>query len=116
MNDAITSHFVFEHGLSDEVKAILEKQIFDYFYQTLQKYNSFSCVKQPGKKFVNFIEMHYFAAAMVYTKGNQALAASILGISRGTLRTKLERYFKTNQIGKGMKPISTFPNNDLITI
>lgn len=38
------------------------------------------------------VEKPLFKAVLDYTGGNQSLAASILGINRGTLRKKLRRH------------------------
>ena len=38
------------------------------------------------------VEEPLFQAVMKYTNGNQSQAAEILGINRGTLRTKLKSY------------------------
>lgn len=38
------------------------------------------------------VEEPLLEAVMNYTRGNQSKAAIILGINRGTLRTKLKRY------------------------
>ena len=38
------------------------------------------------------IEEPLLQTVMRYTKGNQSKAAEVLGLSRGTLRKKLERY------------------------
>lgn len=38
------------------------------------------------------VEKPLFRAVLDYTGGNQSLAASILGINRGTLRKKLRRH------------------------
>lgn len=38
------------------------------------------------------VEPPLLAAVLDYTRNNQTLAASVLGVNRGTLRTKLKRY------------------------
>lgn len=38
------------------------------------------------------VEAPLLAAVLDYTRNNQTLAASVLGVNRGTLRTKLKRY------------------------
>lgn len=38
------------------------------------------------------MERELFTAVMEFTEGNQSHATRILGINRGTLRTKLARY------------------------
>jgi Fis family transcriptional regulator len=45
------------------------------------------------------IEIPLFRAVMEHCKYNQSRAASILGISRGTLRTKLRQYFDDKYVG-----------------
>lgn len=45
------------------------------------------------------IETPLFKAVMEYCKYNQSRAATMLGISRGTLRTKLRRYFDDKYVG-----------------
>lgn len=45
------------------------------------------------------IETPLFRAVMEHCKYNQSRAATMLGISRGTLRTKLRRYFDDKYVG-----------------
>lgn len=45
------------------------------------------------------VEKPLLEKIMVYTRNNQSKAANILGISRGTLRTKLKRYFGDRYVG-----------------
>lgn len=45
------------------------------------------------------IEAPLFRAVMEHCKYNQSRAASMLGVSRGTLRTKLRRYFDDKYVG-----------------
>lgn len=45
------------------------------------------------------VEAAMYEAAMKFTKGNQVQAAKVLGVARGTLRTKLKQYFGTTQVG-----------------
>lgn len=45
------------------------------------------------------VETPLFKAVMEHCKYNQSRAAIILGISRGTLRTKLRRYFDDKYVG-----------------
>jgi Fis family transcriptional regulator, factor for inversion stimulation protein len=49
--------------------------------------------------FIEEIETPLFRAVMEHCKYNQSRAAIILGISRGTLRTKLRRYFDDKYVG-----------------
>lgn len=45
------------------------------------------------------IETPLFRAVMEHCKYNQSRAAIMLGVSRGTLRTKLRRYFDDKYVG-----------------
>lgn len=45
------------------------------------------------------VEVPLLEKIMQYTRNNQSKAANILGISRGTLRTKLKRYFGDRYVG-----------------
>ena len=45
------------------------------------------------------VEIPLFKAVMEYCKYNQSRAAVMLGISRGTLRTKLRKYFDDKYVG-----------------
>ena len=45
------------------------------------------------------IETPIFRAVMEHCKYNQSRAALMLGVSRGTLRTKLRRYFDDKYVG-----------------
>lgn len=46
------------------------------------------------------IEIPLFRAVMEHCKYNQSRAATMLGISRGTLRTKLRAYFDDKYVGE----------------
>ena len=45
------------------------------------------------------VETPLFKAVMEHCKYNQSKAAMMLGISRGTLRTKLRKYFDDQYVG-----------------
>ena len=45
------------------------------------------------------VEAPLFRSVMELTRYNQSKAARVLGVSRGTLRTKLKRYFEDEFIG-----------------
>lgn len=45
------------------------------------------------------IEMPLLESVMMHCKYNQCKAAEILGLSRGTLRTKLRHYFDDKYVG-----------------
>jgi Fis family transcriptional regulator, factor for inversion stimulation protein len=46
------------------------------------------------------IEAPLLESVMHFTRGNQSKAARLLGLSRGTLRTKLRQYFDSRKPGK----------------
>ncbi len=48
---------------------------------------------------VEAVEAPLFRTVMELTRYNQSKAARVLGVSRGTLRTKLKRYFDDEFIG-----------------
>ena len=48
---------------------------------------------------VEEVEAPLFRTVMEMTRYNQSKAARVLGVSRGTLRTKLRRYFDDEFIG-----------------
>ncbi len=48
---------------------------------------------------VEEVEAPLFRTVMEMTRYNQSKAARVLGVSRGTLRTKLKRYFDDEFIG-----------------
>lgn len=45
------------------------------------------------------VESALYEAVMKFTRGNQSRAAKLMGVSRGTLRTKLKQYFNTTHVG-----------------
>ena len=53
----------------------------------------------PKGELLEFVEATMYEATMKFTKGNQVQAAKVLGVSRGTLRTKLKQYFGTTHVG-----------------
>ena len=85
-NDAVTS----ELPLREQVK------------QTVRQYfNSLSGNKPVDvyKLVIEEVEGALYEEMMVFTRGNQSLAARLMGVSRGTLRTKLTQYFGTTHVG-----------------
>ena len=52
-----------------------------------------------NNKVLKIVEGALYEAVMRYTRGNQSRAARLLGVSRGTLRTKLKEYFGTTHVG-----------------
>lgn len=51
------------------------------------------------QRIIEEIEAPLFRTVMEMTRYNQSKAARVLGVSRGTLRTKLKRYFDDEFIG-----------------
>lgn len=70
--------------------------------QSVQKYFSELKGSEPVDlyKFVlEEVEIPLFRSVMEHCKYNQSRAAIMLGISRGTLRTKLRHYFDDKYVG-----------------
>ncbi len=57
-----------------------------------------------GKKLLHFVESCMYESALVFTRGNQVYAAKIMGVARGTLRSKLIDYFGTTKVGSPWAP------------
>ncbi|WP_154027516.1 helix-turn-helix domain-containing protein [Buchnera aphidicola] len=96
-NQKIPSQFI--------VSDIINKEVF---YTPLIKYikialkNYFLIVIKKTENnlyhmFLSEIEKPLFDSVMQYTRGNQTQAALILGINRGTLRKKLNLYYKNKK-------------------
>ena len=67
---------------------------------------------------VEEVESAMYEAVMKFTKGNQVQAARVLGVARGTLRTKLKQYFSTTQVGGlyhkySLKPLTKVEDKEL---
>lgn len=74
----------------------------DSVTQSVQKYFSELKGTEPVNLYefvLEEIETPLFKAVMEHCKYNQSRAAILLGISRGTLRTKLRRYFDDKYVG-----------------
>lgn len=70
--------------------------------QSVQKYFSELKGAEPVDLYqfvLEEIETPLFRAVMEHCKYNQSRAAVMLGVSRGTLRTKLRRYFDDKYVG-----------------
>jgi DNA-binding protein Fis len=70
--------------------------------QAVQKYFSELKGAEPVDLYqfvLEEIETPLFRAVMEHCKYNQSRAAVMLGISRGTLRTKLRQYFDDKYVG-----------------
>jgi Fis family transcriptional regulator len=74
----------------------------EHVKQTVRNYFNTLNGAQPVDVFklvTEEVEHALYEEVMAYTRGNQSLAARIMGISRGTLRTKLAQYFGTTHVG-----------------
>jgi Fis family transcriptional regulator len=78
-------------ALSQEVVAAVKKY--------LSAMNSKDANLNLYQLIVEEIEAPLFRTVMEMTRYNQSKAARVLGVSRGTLRTKLKRYFDDEFIG-----------------
>ena len=87
----ITSHSTLANSsLSEQVTATVNK-----YFNNLDGEKPVDLYKLVLEE----VEIPLFEATMRYTKNNQSKAARILGLARGTLRTKLKRYFEDTYIG-----------------
>jgi len=74
----------------------IQPGLTDSIYQVVTNYLKSSPGANSSELYdfiLEVIEPPLFEAIMQHTMGNQVKAAKILGISRGTLRKKLEKYF-----------------------
>ena len=78
------------------------KSLADSVTQSVQKYFSELKGTDPVDLYqfvLEEVEAPLLRAVMEHCKYNQSRAAIMLGISRGTLRTKLRRYFDDKYVG-----------------
>lgn len=80
-NEALAQHVV--HAVKGYLQTVNQKAANLNLYQLI----------------VEEIEAPLFRTVMELTRYNQSKAARVLGVSRGTLRTKLKRYFDDEFIG-----------------
>lgn len=80
-NDALTQQVV--NAVKGYLNAVGNKEVNLNLYQLI----------------VEEVEAPLFRTVMELTRYNQSKAARVLGVSRGTLRTKLKRYFDDEFIG-----------------
>ena len=78
------------------------KSLREHVLESIDNY--FDTIKNNGPLslhtlVIEEVEAAKYEAAMKFTKGNQVQAAKVLGVARGTLRTKLKQYFGTTQVG-----------------
>ena len=75
-----------EHGLQDLVYGLVTRFLAENKSKSINDlYDMILCEVEPP----------LLQAAMEKRRGNQLQAAKMLGISRGTIRKKLQRYFGT---------------------
>ena len=81
------------HGVS--TVRLKNRPLRDYTEEALQKYFGDLNGHRPGDLYelvLGEVEEPLFKTVLDYTKGNQSVAAEILGINRATLRKKLRHY------------------------
>lgn len=74
---------------------VKNRPLRDYAEEALQKYFGDLNGHRPGDLYdlvLGEVEEPLFKTVLDYTKGNQSVAAEILGINRATLRKKLRHY------------------------
>lgn len=71
-------------AISDNPPVRSLPETFDYLYDEVKT--------QEGKRILSFIEKQMIQRAIADTGGNQARAAEILGITRNTLKKRLDAY------------------------
>ena len=83
----------------EQVQEVLSQHIVG----TVKKYLGAANAKDNNlnlyQLIVEEVEAPLFRTVMEMTRYNQSKAARVLGVSRGTLRTKLKRYFDDEFIG-----------------
>lgn len=77
----------------------LSQHIIKVVRQYLSNYSSKDADLNLYELVLEEIEGPLFRTVMEMTRYNQSKAARVLGVSRGTLRTKLKRYFDDEFIG-----------------
>jgi Fis family transcriptional regulator len=89
--------------MSTEITAYGTEALSNQVIQAVKKYLSSIGGKDANlnlyQLIVEEVEAPLFRTVMELTRYNQSKAARVLGVSRGTLRTKLKRYFDDEFIG-----------------
>ncbi len=96
---ATATHHTFNTTTENQQKTLAEcvREAMDRYFAQLNGEPPPNLYKTAQKE----VEAPLLESVMIYTKGNQSKAARILGLSRGTLRTKLRKYFDKRKPGKG---------------
>lgn len=90
---------IYEARKTPEAEA---SSLADSVGQLMKKYFSMLGDKEPVDLYqfvLEEVEGPLFKVVMEHCKYNQSRAAIMLGISRGTLRTKLRKYFDDKYVG-----------------
>ena len=78
---------------------VLSQQVIHAVKQYLNTVSNKDANLNLYQLIVEEVEAPLFRTVMEMTRYNQSKAARVLGVSRGTLRTKLKRYFVDEFIG-----------------
>ena len=82
-----------------ETNEALSQQVIHAVKGYLTAFNNQNSNLNLYQLIVEEVEAPLFRTVMEMTRYNQSKAARVLGVSRGTLRTKLKRYFDDEFIG-----------------
>lgn len=85
--------------VTQEANEALTQQVINAVKNYLNSVSSKDANLNLYQLIVEEIESPLFRTVMEMTRYNQSKAARVLGVSRGTLRTKLKRYFDDEFIG-----------------
>lgn len=77
----------------------LSHQVIQAVKKSLNTLSAKEGISNLYQLIVEEVEAPLFRTVMEMTRYNQSKAARVLGVSRGTLRTKLKRYFDDEFIG-----------------
>lgn len=83
----------------EQINEALTQQVVNVVKGYLNTVNSKDLNLNLYQLVVEEVEAPLFRTVMELTRYNQSKAARVLGVSRGTLRTKLKRYFDDEFIG-----------------
>jgi len=89
---------VLQEVMQDNNSALAD-HVIDVVKTYLNSSNSKSANLNLYQLVIEEVEAPLFRTVMELTRYNQSKAARVLGVSRGTLRTKLKRYFDDEFIG-----------------
>lgn len=101
LNNKKNSSYFFVSNIIN--KEVLHTPLINYISSALKNYFSLVIKKNDNnlyQRFLSEIEKPLFDNIMQYTRGNQTQAALILGINRGTLRKKLNLYYKNKKFSR----------------